>query len=439
MTVQASGSALTSGARRYAMGLLLAVSVLNLLDRQVVNILAEPIKQDLGLADWQLGVLTGLAFAIFYTLLGLPIARLAERSDRARIIGVAVVVWSLFTALCGLATNFLQLLAARIGVGVGEAGCTPPAHSLISDYVPPGRRASALAFYSLGVPLGSLAGMIIGGLVAGAFGWRAAFWLLGVPGVLIGLLVLATLPEPRRALANKPSAGTSDDTFKAAMAELHGKPAFVWTALAATATAFVSYGHIAFLGSFYLRNHGDQLSVFAGGLGSVGLLGLCLGAVIGIAGSAGTWIGGVVADRAARSDIRGYLTVPSIAILLAIPPFLGAMLASDFWISLLLLAPATLLSSLWYGPVFATVQSLVRPQTRATAAAVLLFIINLLGLGLGPVAVGGLSDLLAQSMGEAAGVRWALIAASGLGVISAAFYLVARARLPRDIPEDALS
>ena len=185
---------------RYAMGLLLAIYIVNFLDRQVVNILAEPIKNDLGLADWQLGFMSGLAFAVFYTVLGIPIARLAERRHRPIIIGASVAAWSGFTALCGAAQNFTQLVACRIGVGVGEAGCTPPAHSLIVDYVPKEKRASALAFYSMGTPLGGLVGMIMGGLVADAYGWRAAFLMAGVPGILFALLVLTTLEEPRRLL-----------------------------------------------------------------------------------------------------------------------------------------------------------------------------------------------------------------------------------------------
>jgi Major Facilitator Superfamily len=186
---------------RYAMGLLLAIYIVNFLDRQVVNILAEPIKNDLGLADWQLGLMSGLAFAVFYTFLGIPIARLAERRHRPIIIGASVAAWSGFTALCGAAQNFTQLVACRIGVGVGEAGCTPPAHSLIVDYVLKEKRASALAFYSMGTPLGGLVGMIMGGLVADAYGWRAAFLVAGVPGILFALLVLTTLEEPRRLMA----------------------------------------------------------------------------------------------------------------------------------------------------------------------------------------------------------------------------------------------
>ena len=184
---------------RYAMFLLLGIYIVNFLDRSVVNILAEPIKQELHLADWQLGMMSGLAFALFYTVLGIPIARLAERSNRPIIIGTATAVWSGFTMLSGTASSFIQLIAYRIGVGVGEAGCTPPAHSLIADYVPKERRASALAFYSMGTPLGGLLGLVMGGLVADAYGWRAAFLVAGLPGIVFALLTWFTLKEPRKA------------------------------------------------------------------------------------------------------------------------------------------------------------------------------------------------------------------------------------------------
>ncbi|MGP1275131.1 MAG: MFS transporter, partial [Caulobacterales bacterium] len=186
---------LAPSARRYAVGMLLVIYIFNFLDRQIVNILAEPIKLELGVADWQLGMLTGLAFALFYTVLGIPIARYAEKADRVKIISAAVGVWSLFTIACGLAGNFIQLLLARIGVGVGEAGCSPPAHSLITDYTPKEERASALAFYSMGIPLGSLAGMALGGLIADAYGWRMAFFVAGAPGIILAVMAFLTLPE----------------------------------------------------------------------------------------------------------------------------------------------------------------------------------------------------------------------------------------------------
>ena len=190
--------AFSPGYVRYALWLLLIIYTLNFVDRQIVGILAGPIKTELGISDTQIGLLTGIAFAFFYTLLGIPIARLAENNNRANIIGTAVIVWSAFTALSGIAQNFTQLFLARIGVGVGEAGCTPPAHALISDYVTPEKRASAIAFYSLGVPIGTAAGFLIGAQLGATYGWRVAFLAVGLPGVLLGLLAMFTLKEPRK-------------------------------------------------------------------------------------------------------------------------------------------------------------------------------------------------------------------------------------------------
>ncbi|MFO0020008.1 MAG: MFS transporter, partial [Alphaproteobacteria bacterium] len=195
-TASISEAPFSAAYTRYAMLLLLAIYTINFLDRSIINILAEPIKNELKLADWQLGLMSGLAFALFYTVLGIPLAQLAERRNRPIIIGTSVAVWSGFTALSGATTNFVQLVLCRIGVGVGEAGCTPPAHSLIADYVPKEKRASALAFYSMGTPLGGLLGLVMGGLIADAYGWRVAFLVAGVPGLLFALLCFLTLREP---------------------------------------------------------------------------------------------------------------------------------------------------------------------------------------------------------------------------------------------------
>jgi len=426
------------GYRSYALWLLLGIYTLNFLDRQVVNILAEPIKQDLGLKDWQLGALTGLAFAVFYTFLGIPIARLAERGNRPLIIAVALAVWSAFTVVCGLAQNFVHLLLARIGVGVGEAGCSPPSHSLITDYTPKEKRASALAFYSMGIPLGSLVGMALGGLVADAHGWRVAFFVAGAPGLLLAVVAALTLKEPRKLLAAAAQAKAAEDspTFKDAMKELGTKRSFWLIAFAGSLIAFVGYGHLAFYGSFFFRNHGPQLAELAaaaGGLGPAGFVGTALGLIIGVFGAAGTFLGGQIADRAAQKDIRAYVSVPAVAAVVGIPFFIGAMMTGDAALALGLLAIPTLLNSLWYGPVFAAVQSLVQPRTRATAAAVLLFVVNLVGLGLGPLCVGLLSDSLAVSMGEAEGVRWALILSGVVGVVAALLFWLARRTIREEI------
>lgn len=425
--------------RRYALTVLLVIYIFNFLDRQVVNILAEPIKNDLGLSDLQLGMLTGLAFAVFYTFLGLPIARLAERSNRVKIISAAVAVWSIFTVACGLAANFVQLLLARIGVGVGEAGCTPPAHSLISDYVPREKRAGALAFYSMGIPLGSLAGMALGGIIADAFGWRAAFFVAGAPGVVLAIITWLTLPEVRK--AREPGTVQTGPSLGDAIAELRSKKAFWWIAIGAAINAMIAYGHIAFYGSFYLRNHSEGLNAISAQLtsatgielGPIGFIGTALGLLIGIFGAIGTWLGGALTDKFAMKDARAYALIPAAAAALSLAPFIFSMLTGSTALSLAVLSIPILVTSLWYGPVFASVQSLVQPRTRATAAAVLLFVINLIGLGLGPVLIGLFSDIFATWLGEAEGVRWSIIAAALVGTLALVSFVMASRTLREEI------
>jgi MFS family permease len=428
----------SSGYRRYALWVLLIIYTLNFLDRQVVNILAEPIKRDLGLADWQLGMMTGLAFAIFYTVLGIPIARLAETKNRPFIIGASVAAWSAFTVLCGFTQNFWQLILARIGVGVGEAGCTPPAHSLITDYVPREKRAGAIAFYSIGTPLGTLAGMAMGGLVADAYGWRVAFMVAGAPGVIFALIAAFTLVEPRRQLAADIAArAASKISFGAALAVLATKKTFWLVALAASIKAFVGYGHAPFTASFFFRVHGPEVAELAArfGLKSAGFLGLALGLIGGTAGVIGAWFGGILADRLGAKDLRAYVIVPAIASLITIPFYILAVSVGSPMAAICILTVPVLLGTLWYGPVYATAQSIVDPHMRATASAVLLLIINLIGLGLGPVAVGALSDLLAGpgGLGEAQGVRWALILSAGLGLVAFVLFWQARKTIREDM------
>ena len=415
--------------RRYALGVLLAIYTLNFLDRQVVNILAEPIKRDLNLADWQLGMMTGLAFALFYTVLGLPIARLAERGHRPWIIAGATAIWSVFTILCGLSQTFVQLILARIGVGIGEAGCTPPSHSLISDYVPKAMRSSAIAFYSIGTPLGSLLGMVMGGLAADAFGWRTAFLIAGAPGLIMACVAAITLVEPR---VKKPDTGQSP-TVGAALAEIAGKRTFWLVAFGAGFMAFQGYGHQAFAASFFLRNHAEELAALAAGFGlkPTGLIGIAMGTITGLGGVAGTVLGGILADRLGVKDLRHQMAIPAIGALLGMPVYVLAILQPSATNALLLLLIPTLMNTLWYGPVYASAQSLVSPRTRATASAITLFVANIVGLGLGPLLVGALSDTLSGpgGMGPAEGVRWALVAGSGALLVAAALFWLARGRI----------
>jgi MFS family permease len=417
--------------RRYALVILLLVYTVNFLDRQIVSILAEPIKNDLHLKDWHIGLMSGFAFAMFYCFLGLPIARLAESFNRVWIIGGSLAVWSGFTIACGQAANFVQLVLARIGVGIGEAGCTPTAHSLISDYVPKEQRASALAFFSIGTPLGGLIGLAMGGIMADLFGWRKAFLLAGLPGLLLTVVVFLTLREPRKQIAKDAAAhAPGKGHFAATLKYLTAKKTFWFIAFAAAVKAFIGYGHGPFTASMFFRIHPEEIASLAAmfGLKSAGFLGLALGLMGGTAGIISSWVGGWIADQAAKRDIRAYMSVPAVASILSPIIYIFAIFQdSAAWAIVLLVLPG-LLGSLWYGPVYSSAQGLVPPHMRATAASILLFIINMVGLGLGPLAVGFLSDFLAGPMGlgSAEGVRWALALSSLMGVIAFALFWMAR-------------
>ena len=431
------------GYTRYVMWLLMIMLVVNFLDRQIINILAEPIKHDLGLADWQVGIMTGLAFAIFYTLFGLPVASLADRMDRSRIIGVALIIWSFFTAGCSLAQNFTQMLLFRIGVGVGEAGGTPPAHSLIVDVVPESRRAFWLAFYSVGNPLGALLGMVMGGVVGSLYGWRTAFLIAGVPGVVLGLLVLTTVRDPRAAHRRRLAAADAKvPNFSETIRFLKARPTFVTIAVAAALKSLIGYGNAPFSASFFLRTHPAEIAGMADWLGRtigaemkpIGFLGLTLGLGLGISGIAGTLLGGYLADRLSRDDVRGYMTGPAYSVLAAVPVSMAAYLVDSAAIALSLLCVSAFLTAFWYGPVFSTAQALAVPAMRAKTAALLLLIVNLLGLGLGPLFTGALSDVLNHAgMGEAGGLRMSLVLMSSLGVLSFIGFLMARRTIAQDI------
>lgn len=411
---------------RTTLWVLLIVYIFNFIDRQIVNILAEPIARDLNLSDTQIGLMTGLAFALFYTALGLPIARYADRptTSRPRLIAVALATWSAMTALCGMASNFTQLLLARIGVGVGEAGCTPPAHSLISDMVPPERRSSALAFYALGIPIGTLLGMMIGGFLADWVGWRRAFLVVGLPGVAMALLVVFLLKDPRQELAarNTTRTETNELSMVAAMAALMKSRAFVLLIAAGSAAAFLSYGKTTWTTIFFQRTHGM----------SPGEVGLWFGLGGGAAGIAGTFLGGWLADRFGATARRHVLTAPAIGMAVAAPIAFLAYQASSWPVALALLMLPTLLNSLYYGPTYSAAQGLVPLRARAVASATVLFFQNLIGLGLGPLFFGMLSDVLQPTYGEDS-VRYVLYGAAFLGLVPAFFFWRCSLHLDREL------
>ena len=425
----------SKGFRSYALVVLLLVYTVNFLDRQIVTILAEPIKNDLGISDTQLGLLTGLAFGVVYCGLGLPLARLADKANRVWIISGSLAVWSACTVLCGRATNFPTLVMARMGVGIGEAGCTPTAHALIADYTPKAQRASALAFFSMGTPLGGLLGLAMGGVIADAFGWRAAFLVAGLPGLILALVVLFTLREPRKAMSQAAveAAGAVRMSFMATLRYLSAKPTFWYMAFGAATKAFIGYGHAPFTASYFLRMHGPEVAQLASqfGLKPLGFMGLALGMLLGVFGTISSWAGGWIADRFGARDLRAYASVPAVASLLSIPFFCAAMAVDSVPWALALLIPSYLLGGLWYGPVYASAQGLVPPQMRATSASIVLFIINMVGLGFGALVVGALSDFFnfGMGLGKAEGVRWALISSAFFGLIAAFLFFMARRRI----------
>ena len=411
---------------RMTLWVLLIVYIFNFLDRQIVNILAEPISKDLGLSDTQIGLMTGIAFAAFYTLLGLPIARYADKASTNRIslISASLVLWSGMTAISGFAQNFVQLLLARIGVGVGEAGCTPAAHSLIADLSEPENRPSAMAFYALGIPIGSLLGMIIGGQLADIYGWRTAFIVVGLPGILLALGVTLLLRDPRRtgavaitSVEPKAVMPTAD-----ALREIFKSRAFVLLLAAGSAASFLSYGKATWTTIFFQRTHGL----------SAGDTGFWYGTWGGVAGIAGTFLGGWLASRYGRVNRRHVLTAPAIGMMLAVPTAFASYFMTDWRIALALLMLPTLFNSLYYGPTYSCAQGLVRPEVRAMASAALLFCQNLIGLGLGPLFFGMLSDFIKPIAGEES-VRWVLYGAAWLGLIPAFFFWRASLRLNEEL------
>lgn len=409
--------------RRYVLFLLTIVYAFNFIDRQILVVLQESIKADMDLSDSQLGLLTGFAFAVFYVSLGIPIARWADSGNRRNIVAGAVTIWSGMTAVSGLAQNYVQLLLARIGVGVGEAGGSPPSHAMISDYYPAEERGRAMSIYSMGVYIGILVGYGLGGLIAQYYGWRVAFFAVGIPGLLIAVLVRFTIREPIRGAMDGPGA-TGKSTLKETISTLWALKSFRLYSVGTGLTAFVSYGVGNFLPSFLGRSHGfDHVQI-----------GTSLMLVAGIGGAIGTFLGGYFADKLGKRDIRWYLWVPAIpAIFVPLLNVLGVF-AETSNAALGYLFVATMAGALYLGPAIAITHSLVSPSMRAMSSAILFLILNLIGLGLGPLAVGILSDLLSNTYGIDS-LRYAISWVSLVGLVAVALFFLAARHLPKDMKQ----
>ena len=362
--------------RYTVLAMLVLVYTFNFIDRQIVGILAVPIKADLGLTDTQLGLMGGLAFALFYTLLGIPIALLADRRNRTVIVTVALVFWSAMTAVCGFAQNFWQLFLARLGVGVGEAGGVAPCYSLVADYFPPQQRARALAVYSFGVPIGSALGILFGGFIATHIDWRTAFIIVGAAGVLVAPIFKMVVREPKRGRFDAPQATPATPAgIGEVMRMLARKPSFWGLSFGAAASSMMGYGLFFWLPSFLVRSHGLSLleaSVF-------------FGAILLFGGIAGLWLGGSLADRLGTARRRMYAYIPAAAFVATIPFYLFGVTSSSLVVAFFLLLVPTGLGLVWLGPVLSSIQHVVPPNMRTTASAIFLFINNLIGIGLGTV------------------------------------------------------
>ncbi|MGH6780511.1 MAG: spinster family MFS transporter [Sphingomonadaceae bacterium] len=370
------------------------------MDRQILAILLELIKADLKLSDTQLGLLSGLAFAIFYAGLGIPVARLADRSNRRNIIAWSLAIWSAMTAMCGLAQNFVQLLLARIGVGIGEAGSSPPSHSIIADLYPAEKRAGAMGIYALGVVLGSGFGTMIGGWLAHLYGWRVAIVAIGIPGIALALLVRAFVVEPRRGLSEtKPISDAARPSITAGFASLWGNLAARHLVIAVTLTSFIGYALTAWAPSYYQRSFGLTLPQIA----------LILAPILAIVGSISGVVGGKLADRYAKKHgLHAQAWLVAILKTIAFPFALALYIVPDVHLALVAYGIALLFQNSYLGPTFALIQGLAPLKLRALWAAITLLVINLIGLGLGPTLIGLLSDLYRPALG-AESLRYALL------------------------------
>jgi predicted MFS family arabinose efflux permease len=387
-----------SGAARSSTGLyrswflllLVLIYASSFIDRIIIAVVGQAMKVEMNLSDLQLGLLNGLAFSIFYSLLGLPIARLAERFNRVALIALSITAWSVMTALCGTAGAYWQLLVYRLGVGIGEAGSTPTSHSLISDQFGPRRRASALSIYALGPPVGVLFGALGGGWVVQHMGWRPVFFVAGLPGLVFGLLAWITLREPKRGASEEGAARNlaTVPPLREVFSVLMKSRAFRHMLLGTVIGAFAQYGVNLFIPAYLTRVYGL----------SYAQAGLIFGLVIGVGGLAGNLLGGVSADWASAKDHRWYAWVPALGTAIGFPLVAGAFMLHQWPVAVALIFVATVTLSMWNGPTFAIVHGIVEPRMRATASAFVFLVMNLVGQGLGPATVGMLSDRFAARL-----------------------------------------
>lgn len=406
----------------YVLGVLFIVYVFNFIDRQLLSVFIGPIKEEFGASDTAMGLLVGFAFAVLYTFAGIPIARLADRWNRRSIIAIGLAVWSAMTVATGLAKNFVHLIIARVGVGIGEAAGTPPAHSLIADYFPPNRRATALAIYSAAVFFGSGLAYLGGGYLREFFDWRTAFIVVGVPGLIFALVLRFTVREPRRGYSEQRSAEGESSTLAETLRHLLRNRSWVYLIVGSSFLSITAYAVLMWGYEFYGRIHGTAPIV----------IGQWMAVIVGIGGSLGTVMGGWLADRVGEKSRARILAVPALVTLAAQPLGVGFLLIDSQLLSFLCFLPFYLMLNAYIPPMYSVNQSLAKLHMRATASAILLFILNMIGAGAGPFIVGALSDYFTQIHG-ADGMRYALLSAPIAGAIGSVFLLIGSRSLESDL------
>ncbi|MBV8685273.1 MAG: MFS transporter [Alphaproteobacteria bacterium] len=424
------------------LAILLVAYIFNFIDRQIIGVLAVPIKAELALSDRQLGLMGGIAFALFYSGLAIPIAWLADRRSRVNIIALSVGLWSLFTAACGYAQGFWHLFLARMGVGIGEAGGVAPSYALISDFYPRERRARALALFSLGIPIGSALGVFFGGWIASHLDWRSAFIIVGLAGIPAAIAVKLLVPEPVRGGRDSADGAAAEPAppFLEVAAALAAKPSFWLLSFGAASGSILGYGLIFWLPSFFSRSFHfggmdwlmAQLPLwFARDDTPLLRVSIFYGSIVLVGGVAGTWLGGWLGDRTGPDRPATYALIPAVCFLIAAPVFALGLNAPSLLAAWLLFVVGQMLALAWLGPVIAAVQHIVPPNMRATASASFLFINNLIGIGFGIFFLGFMSDAMTAAHGTDA-LLYSILYGLGFYLLSSALYFLAARRLSKD-------
>jgi len=426
--------------KAWVLFMLLVVYIFNFIDRQIIGILAVPIQAELALSDTQLSLMGGIAFALFYTVLGIPIAWLADRKNRTWIITIALMIWSAMTALCGLAQNFVQLFLARLGVGVGEAGGVAPSYSLISDYFPSNQRSRALGIYAFAIPIGSALGMLIGGVLTNLIGWRLTFIVVGILGLAIAPLFKLTVKEPKRGRYDSTTSDVTAVPFSSVIQILKTKKSFWFLSFGGASASMMTYGLLFWFPSFLVRSFNAELVTFFSWLPSFMLptdpspvlfVSYFYGLILLVGGIAGIWLGAVVSDKLGETDKTIYGRAPAYSFIATIPFFLIGILSNSLIIVFFSFMIIQALSFVMMGPLVSSLQHIVGPNMRATTSAIALFINNLVGIGLGNLLIGILSDFLSAQFAEEA-LRYSIASGVIFYLVAAILFLFAAKNLESD-------